>query len=467
MKISIQTPAPQPTVVVDGESIPVELTLSNEGNTSLTLPELDDPSASLVHFVLSGPSFRKPNRFHFSGAEPDAAGAAGGAVVDIVPGQSIKAMLALPNTLALPKSGLHELHATYAAGGTVVRSNMVRLKVAATGPAVFRVVGRTPPKSEVGIQALAVHDQTMYLATFHEERPDLGETRFFGFNRLATTGAGATDFFAPWCQAAEAGEAGPRFGWRQGNAITVAGYHKQPQRLDVGFAPRVHGPSLMAKNGDIDVLVTDEGRGRLLLLRFPHVGYDQTPPAALVVWTADLPEKVVDLVGTMNPEGTHRALLRHASSVRLISWDDRGPKFEAALSVPGLPVAGVGPALHLSQSGIARASVLTAEPAQPRKVSLTEIVWPSDGVPQVLTAPPIDLTSPVHLGTVAYSMASVESPRREWVFVLDSHRVQTSQSEGKARVTKRQIPTPPVVLVMKDVAYDLEIRNRPELNMLD
>lgn len=462
MEIRIQSPQP---AVVNGEPIQVELTLRNTGAQALTLPELDDPSAPQPYFVIQGPSAPKPYRFHWQGKPPKASATPGDVTV-VAPGQTVQATLSLPSSLALATPGMHALYATYAWQGVVAESNRIAVKVDAPGPPLLRIVGRTPLLSEVGIQALSVQGQTLYLASFHEERPDLGEVDFLGFSRLATAEPGATDFFAPWCQTARPGEIGPRFGWRSGNSLTVAGFHKLPQRIDLGFAPRVHGPSLMAANGDIELLVSDTAGSRIFLLRFPNVGYDQAPPPAVVVWRAELPEPVIDLVASINPDGMKRALLRHAGRVRLMAWDDAGPKFEAPLPIAGRPAAEVGPALHLSVSGVVRASVLSQDPANARKVALTQITWPAGAPPQVVAEPAIELQSPLRSGTIAYSMRSVETPRRDWVFVLESHRVLNSQSEGKAFVSKRQVMLPPQVLVMKDLSYDLEVHARPELNLL-
>jgi hypothetical protein len=319
----------------------------------------------------------------------------------------------------------------------------------------------------VGIQALSVNGQALYLASFSEDRPDLGETSFDGISRLTSLDPGATDFFSPWCQTAELGVIGPRFGWRTGNAITVAGFRKLPQRLEMAFTPRIHGPSLMGANGDIDLLVTDAAGTRLALVRFPNVNYDQPPAPARLMWEKNVQDPITDLTSTINPKGARFAVLRQGNSIRLLTWDDNAPKLEPPVAVEGKPVTAVGPALHLSVSGVIRASILTADPANARKVAITEITWQGGGPPHVKTEPSFELQSGIRSGTIAYSMSAVESPRREWFFVLDSHRVQNSHSEGKAYITKRVVLLPPQLLVMSHVTYDLEVHKKPELNMIE
>ena len=159
------------------------------------------------------------------------------------------------------------------------------------GAWISSVPDRRPnsPVFQVGIQALSVNGAALYLADFREVRPDLGEISFNGLSLLTSVDPGASDFFAPWCQTAEPGFIGPRFGWRNGNAITVAGFHKLPQRIELPFTPRVHGPSIMGANGDIELLVTDEKGTRLALLRFPNVSYDQPPGPAQLLWTKKFP----------------------------------------------------------------------------------------------------------------------------------------------------------------------------------
>lgn len=63
-------------------------------------------------------------------------------------------------------------------------------------------------------------------------------------------------------------------------------------------------------------------------------------------------------------------------------------------------------------------------------------------------------------------MRSVETPRRDGVLVLESHRVLSSQSGGKPCGSKRRVLQPPQVLVMDQLSYNLELHTRPELNLL-
>ena len=80
-----------------------------------------------------------------------------------------------------PTPGTHQLYATYEWNGTVAESNRIPLNVVEPGSPVFRIVGRTPLFSQVGIQALSVNLAALYLADFREVRPDLGEYRLTAF----------------------------------------------------------------------------------------------------------------------------------------------------------------------------------------------------------------------------------------------------------------------------------------------
>jgi hypothetical protein len=470
----------QESSVVQGEALRVDLSLRNTSTETLTLPALDDVNAPQPVFVLSGPSFAKPLRFRWHGGpglndETHAHGHPARAVamlnperfVTLASGEALNTTLHLPVTLPLVNPGTHQLQAVFTAHGVSASSNRVALKVEAPAPPWFRVVGRTPLKHGVGIQVLSVQRGALYLAGFEEERPDLGEVRFMGLSRLTAVDEGATDFLAPWCQTAQPGMVGPRFAWRKGSTLTVAGYQKRPQRLVLDYMPRVHAPSLMADNGAIEILVSDESGLRLSLLRFPHVGYDETPGPAVVAWSVDLPEPLLDATASINPHGQRRAVLRDAGGVRLLAWGgDGGPLLAPRVDVPGRPLAAVAPALHVSESGTVRATVLSAVGDDQRQLSMTELLWQGSETPQLHAGAPLVLPSPVSSGTVAYSMRSVETPRRDWVLVLESHRVLSSQSGGKPYVTKRRVPRPPQVLVMEEISYNLELHTRPELNML-
>jgi hypothetical protein len=476
VEIHIQTPE---ATVVQGENLRVDLTLRNTSAETLTMPALDDTNAPQPVFVLSGPSFAKPLRFRWHGGpglsdDTHAHGhpARAAALLDparfvsLAAGETLSATLHLPATLPLVSAGTHQLQAVYTGQGHSASSNRVALKVETPAAPWFRVVGRTPWVHGVGIQVLSVQGQALYLASFEEERPDLGEVRFMGLSRLTALDEGATDVLAPWCQTAQPGLVGPRYAWRKGSTITVAGYQKRPQRLVLGYTPTVHAPSLMADNGAIEILVSDEAGLRLSLLRFPHVGYDEAPGPAAVAWSVDLTEPLLDATASINPAGQRRAVLRHAGGVRLLAWSgEGGPQLAPLVAVPGRPVAAVAPALHVTQAGVVRATVLGAAGEDGRRLSLTELTWQGAAAPQVRTEPLL-LPSPVRSGTVAYSMRSVETPRRDWVLVLESHRVLSSQSGGKPYVSKRRVLQPPQLLVMEQLSYNLELHTRPELNML-
>ena len=258
---------------------------------------------------------------------------------------------------------------------------------------------------------------------------------------------------------------GPRFGWRTGNAITVAGFRKLPQRVELPFTPKIHGPSLMSANGDIDLLVTDGSGTRLALVRFPNVGYNQQPPRALLVWNREIAVPISDLASTINPSGARFAVLRQGNAISLVTWDDSGPKIEQA-AVEGKPLPAVAPALHASLSGVVRASILTAAADNDRKVALTEFTWKTGAVVEAKQGNAFELPSGIRSGTVAYSMSAVESPRRDWFFVLADQRVQSSQSGGKARPTKRAVPLPPQLLVMSHFTYCIGVFEKPQLILI-
>jgi hypothetical protein len=463
--LEIHIRSPQASYV-NGEKLRVEVAMRNSGTASLTVPLLDDPFSAQPFFVVRGPSYPNPFRFHWGGRAPTS-GQAPIEVTTVAAGETLTETLTLPASLQFPASGVHELFATYEHNGTVVESNHIDVKVTEAGPPVFRFVGRTTPASLLDIQALSISGSALFLASFSEKRPDLGETAFQGLSRIGAVDAGATDFFAPWCQSAEPGVNGPRFGWRNGNTLTVAGFRKLPQRIALPFTPRIHGPSIMYASGVIERLVTDEAGTRLALIRFPAVGYDETPAPATVVWDRPMHEPIIDLAMSINPAGAHVAVLRGRHAVQLITWDDRGPSTTAPVPLEGNAVGTVAPAVHLSAAGIARATVLTTAPGNARRIVLTEIVWRPGSDPVAQPAANLELTSAVRSGTVAYSMSAIESPRREWFFVLESRRVQTSRSDGKARIFKREVLQPPHLLVMSELTYYLEVHRKPALVLID
>ena len=152
MEIKIQSSQPS---IIHGEGLQIELTLRNTGAEAVALPALDDPSALQPYFQVRGPSFPAPYRFHWRGKPPKAAPPVD-EMIKLAPGASTQAVLGLPASLAFATPGAHELFAAYEWRGAVVESNRITVKVEAPAAPLFRVVGRTPLRSEVGIQALSV-----------------------------------------------------------------------------------------------------------------------------------------------------------------------------------------------------------------------------------------------------------------------------------------------------------------------
>ena len=185
-----------------------------------------------------------------------------------------------------------------------------------------------------------------------------------------------------------------------------------------------------------------------------------------MVWNREIAEPISDLASTINPSGARFAVLRQGNAISLVTWDDSGPKIEQAPPVEGKPLAAVAPALHASVSGVVRASILTAAADDDRKVALTEFTWRTGAAVEAKQGNAFELPSGIRSGTVAYSMSAVESPRRDWFFVLEDQRVQSSQSGGKARPTKRAVPLPPQLLVMSHFTYCIGVFEKPQLILI-
>ena len=81
------------------------------------------------------------------------------------------------------------------------------------------------------------------------------------------------------------------------------------------------------------------------------------------------------------------------------------------------------------------------------------------------TGGPFELPAGIRSGTVAYSMSAVESPRRDWFFVLEDGRVQSNMS-GKARPTTRAVSLPPQLVVMRKFTYCIAVHETPQLILI-
>ncbi|MGH9591646.1 MAG: hypothetical protein ACRD5L_01040, partial [Bryobacteraceae bacterium] len=113
MEIQIQSPQ---SIYVSGETVRVDLTLRNTGPDAITVPVLGEPFSPQPYFVVSGPSFPKPLRVHWSG-KPPAEGQPPLEVKGIPAGGSVTGEFTLPPNLAFSEPGAHDLLATYAWNG--------------------------------------------------------------------------------------------------------------------------------------------------------------------------------------------------------------------------------------------------------------------------------------------------------------------------------------------------------------
>lgn len=471
VEIKIHLPQQKMTI---GEQPAVDVELVNNGAVPLTVPALNDPYAPEPHFVLSGGGLTEPQRFHWSGRAPRGTTEhAPRETATIAPGESLRGQLHLPPTLPVQQEGEYTLYAMYTQNGETAESNHARLQVSAARYAVMRLVGRTPMESLLGIQALAVNGSTMLLANFSEVRPEIGETKFDGVTTLFEVPPEATDHFAPWCQTAELGPVTPRFGWRTGKRVTVAGFGKLPQALELPLmAPHVYGPSLMNAKGDIDVFATEADGKTIALLHFPQAAYNVQPPAASVAWTEPIAEQpVTAMKASINPAGQKAAVLvRQGPVASLLQWDEHGPVVGPPVRLDGTPVPQVAPAFHIAASGAMRATILLRPSGSSENgpVILMELRWPAggNGMPAISKSAPITLPTAIKSGSVAYSMSAIETPRREWFFILADGKVLSSRMQGKAKATKLQIPEPPQLAIMSAAAYCLVVADKPKLTML-
>ena len=481
------------------ESMPGTVTIVNDGDRVLEVPDPESNSNWQPTYTIRGPAF--PDGFTFSmrsavfrdptpnppGVEP--------LTVQLEPGQAHSVCIPLDNLIALTKPGAYTMTANLDWGGRSVQSDPITFRIERPMIRSCRLIARPGLQDTYAIQVFALQGEgpaaEIQIASYARD-PQTDRIVLQSLNRFAAAGAEAEVIVAPWLNYAGIGTPPPRAAWQAGDTLSVAGYGEdQAQALSLPWTPRVVRPALTPRSAELDLFVLGHDGRTLGLVRFPATGGDDDihllrrslsggednsppPPAAdeeklpRLLWQHELDLPAVAARAALSPE--ERGDTRH---VLLVTATDEAAELSLVEMGPGektptlrtvrvdrwQPLTPSEPALRVDAQGNAHGSVLLAsEPKADgtRSIAVADVQWPITEGDAQLTVREVAVAAPV-ASAVSYSLTKSESPRRDWVLLTSDGGALSSCSPDRIRPLQGRPMTPPDLLAIDEFTYVLTV----------
>jgi hypothetical protein len=404
-----------------GETVSIELTLTNTGTAPVEVPKLRSTLNTQPVYRLTGPGFPEGVSFTYREVKLPPEEREGSFETPetrmLQPGDFLETGFKLNEWKALERAGRYTLSARIDSGGWA----------AAAPPVTFVMERSNFREASIGVDLLSSSTRTLRAVwtcqadtrqvigeTFiYEKRPDLGMLRVTGTRIIHQVGPQASEPFCPWTNYNRADGLGGWHGWREGSRLfALAMEEENPQSFDLGSDKvRLIRPALMLRNREMDLFYLSPDRRTLGMIRFhtPGKGAAKPPEAA---WTLELPEPAISARAAMGREsaGSPRVvtlLSQHGTqiAVRLVRIEDTRARLSAPVRVedahalpdcePGL-VVGADGTVHA-------AAVFTRDPGH-KEPAMLEVLFPASASSEVGVRVSLlgEVESPLASSSVAY-----------------------------------------------------------------
>ncbi|NMO17212.1 hypothetical protein HPC49_13155 [Pyxidicoccus fallax] len=460
MKLELQLPKDR---FLAGESIDVDLRLTNTGPSSVEAPLLKDEANDFPVYTLTGPGFPQGETFSYRSVkwkEPGSVPPATSPMVRSVrPGSSLAGGFRLQEWKPLDQPGRYTLQARIEWKGWTASSDPVSftLEPAASmgaGLGVDAGVARRGPLRLVWLTQ-AAEGRALGQTLVYEKRPDLGEVKHSGAQTLRQVGPRATEPFIPWANFDPAEGLWGWHGWREeGTLLALPIGAETPQSFDLGSpAARLVRPALMAApSGDLDQFVLSEDGRELRWVRFSFPSGEGTASAPTVRWKHVLPAPALAAraaLGTVAQGGSRRVALVSEEGGALVLHlvdvgDGSGPARVRSARVPqGHALRASEPGIGIDDQGGTRVAVVFSTDAAGTRLALAEAVFPSDagGVPTAGETPlaSLDKGERVAEAAVVYGVPGPQAPHG-LVLLEGGDALSVASPERRFR-----LPSPPAL----------------------
>jgi hypothetical protein len=403
-----------------GESVSVELTLTNTGTAPVEVPKLRSTLNPQPAYRLTGPGFAEGAWFTYRGVKLPAAereGPPGTPETAILqPGEYLENGFKLDELHPLDRAGRYTLSARIEWGGWT----------AASQPAAFAMENSDFQQASLGVDLFVSSTRVLRVVwisradgrrvigeTFlYEKRPDLGEMDVTGSRIIHEAGPQAAEPFCPWTNYDRSDGAGGWHGWREGpRLLAIAMGEENPQSFDWGSEQvKPIRPALMLRNGEMDVFYLSADRRTLGMVRFDTPGRGPARPPK-EAWRLALPEPAVSARAALGREssGSRRvvALLSQRGTqiaVRLARVQDtRADLGDAAPIEDANALPECEPGAVVAADGAIHVAAAFARDAGHRQAAMFEARFPAaGGEPGVRVSPLGALESALASSGAAY-----------------------------------------------------------------
>lgn len=470
------------------EDIEVGVRVVNTSGQPMQVPDPFFKNNWQPVYTLSGPGHPSGHRFSFRSAvvgdtRPNPSDVPL-KLVDLAPGQVLEAEIPLHKWVALKEPGAYRLTAAFDWGS---------LKVVST-PVDFSLDAHQLVSLSLGIDVATADSrgywlewlqtqapgQAVYSALYRPPERDQPGFRPFSVAPVFQAGDAAQDVLSPWTSYNRQSELYKWRAWREKSTLlALTSGSTQPQRLSLPAPPlALVRPALMARQGELDVMVLGTPR-TLMLARFMPPAANGTAPPPRIVWTHTLPHDALAVSAAVLPDvpdARRQAVVvgeaEGALLVSLLTAPAQGAPTSAGPVRVGevRPLPDSTPAVRLDSRGLTQVSVLVVTVAAPQRIGLVDLSFGPDGK---LTGPPRvsalpALATAVKAGTVGYSVGTEPALRRHWAVLLDSGRVLSPgrPSGGTDLVGKAVLPLQLLPTSEGNYLLGIDPRLGPTFNLL-
>ncbi len=431
MKLELEMPRVR---YLTGESIPVDVKLSNLGSKAVASPGLASPDSAQPVYTLTGPAYPQGTAITFrdrrSTAKPQ--------TVAVDAGGTLEAGFDVASMRNLSLAGSYTLSARIEWDGWSAQAAPVQFTVEKAVYLSASLGVDSYSESSKSLRAVWLADtpsgRVLGETFIYEKRPDLGEVHSTGTRVITAVGPTASQPFCPWTNFNRMAASGAWHGWKEGTRLqAIALGASAPQTFELGSdRAQIILPALLTAQGTMDVLTMDALHRKLQLVRFMPAldGAAGRPPQ--VVWSVEVPEPVLAARVAMAPErdgGASMALLvtqtRDGIGFRSLSFDRSGPALGKLAVLDGATLAkATQPALKVGGDGTAQAAVVLAADPASRQLRMVDLSYSAKGQAPVITLSVLGpASSPVVSTAAAFASDRYTETGRTWFASLADGRV--------------------------------------------
>jgi len=280
-------------------------------------------------------------------------------------------------------------------------------------------------------------DRELMVASFREQRADIGEMNIDEEAAQATVGVNASDPATPALNVPFGQQMFHWLVWRETDAVrALLITQNQPFEAKLPAAPaRLIQPPLQTSDATLDVLALGVNSRTIHAVRFT-----KATRAGSLLWSADLPEKIDQATVALSPPELHNsrhiaAVAQRADGVAVLhsqyAVDGQPRPFRTALLPHAHLISGSTPALFVDASGVAHVAMAVITDMKTNACAVMEARFSvGDGKGEVETIGAGVLPSAPMAAATVYADLDGQIARREAVFLTARDGLYRQREHG-------------------------------------